>query len=48
MDDEKEQLEYIKEQIDLNQIFDLLITLGADPIMKSNYIICRTICHARV
>ena len=43
--DEKEKLEQIKEQLTIEQIFDLLMTLGADPIMKNDYIICRTICH---
>ena len=43
--DEKEKLENIKEQISIEQMFDLLITLGADPVIKNDFIICRTICH---
>lgn len=44
--DDKEKLEQIKEQITLDQMFDLLITLGADPVIKSDFIMCRTICHS--
>ena len=43
--DDKEKLEQIKEQLNIEQIFDLLMTLGADPVMKGDYIMCRTICH---
>ena len=43
--DNKEQLEHIKEQISIDQIFDILMTLGADPVMKGDLIMCRTICH---
>ena len=43
--DNKEQLEKIKEQIGLEQMFDLLLTLGADPVLREDYIVCRTICH---
>lgn len=43
--DDKEKLEQIKEQITLDQMFDLLITLGADPVIKGDFIMCRTICH---
>ena len=43
--DEKEKLEHIKEQIGVEQMFDLLLTLGADPIIKGDFIMCRTICH---
>ena len=43
--DDKEKLEQVKEQITLDQMFDLLITLGADPVIKGDFIMCRTICH---
>lgn len=42
---EKERLEHIKEQIGIEQIFDLLMTLGADPVQHGDFIMCRTICH---
>lgn len=35
----------IKESISLEQVFDLLNDLGADPIYVPTGIICRTICH---
>lgn len=43
--DEKERLENIKNNLSIDQIADLLMTLGADPIVKGELIICRTICH---
>lgn len=43
--DEKERLENIKNNLSIDQIADLLMTLGADPIIKGELIICRTICH---
>ena len=43
--DDKERLEQIKEQISVEQMFDLLMTLGADPVIKGDFIMCRTICH---
>ena len=42
---EKEKLESIKNNLTINQIADLLLTLGADPITKNDFIMCRTICH---
>ena len=43
--DDKEQLEQIKNNLSIDQIFDLLISLGADPVLKDDIIMCRTICH---
>ena len=43
--DEKEQLEQIKNNLTIDQVFDLLISLGADPVLKDDLIMCRTICH---
>lgn len=45
MNENKEQLENIKNNLTIEQITDLLATLGADPILKEDFIICRTICH---
>lgn len=38
-------LEQIKEKISFEQMFELLCSLGAEPIQKGDIIICRTICH---
>lgn len=35
----------IKESLTIEQVFDLLVDLGAEPQMLNNYIICQTICH---
>lgn len=35
----------LKEELTLEQIYDLLTELGAEPILKDNCIICKTICH---
>ena len=43
--DDKERLEEIKNNLSIEQIFDLLLTLGADPIQHGDLIVCRTICH---
>ena len=43
--DEKERLEEIKNNLSIEQVADLLMTLGADPAVKGDLIICRTICH---
>ena len=43
--DEKEKLENIKNNLTIEQITDLLLTLGADPVQKGDLIIARTICH---
>ena len=45
MDENKDRLEEIKNNLTIEQINDLLLTLGADPVMKNDLIICRTICH---
>ena len=45
MDERKEQLETIKNNLTIEQIGDLLFTLDANPIIKNDYIISRTICH---
>ena len=37
--------EELKKELTLEQIYDLLTELGAEPIFKDNYIICKTICH---
>jgi hypothetical protein len=43
--DSKEQLEQIKNDLTVEQIFDLLMTLGADPVQHGDMIMARTICH---
>ena len=43
--DEKERLEEIKNNISIEQINELLLTLGADPVLKGDLLYCRTICH---
>ena len=43
--DDKERLEEIKNSLSIDQVADLLMTLGADPVTKGELIICRTICH---
>ena len=35
----------IKNSLTLEQVYDLLTELGAEPILKDNCIICKTICH---
>ena len=45
MDENKERLEQIKNNLTIEQIFDLLLTLGADPVQHGELIIARTICH---
>ena len=43
---QKEYLENIKNDLTLDQIYQLLIDLGGEPqIINSSYIISRTICH---
>ena len=37
--------EELKKELTLEQVYDLLTELGAEPILKDNYIICKTICH---
>jgi len=37
--------EELKKELTLEQIYDLLTELGAEPIFKDNCIICKTICH---
>lgn len=43
--DEKEQLENIKNSLTIDQIEDLLSSLGGEPYRQNNIIISRTICH---
>ena len=43
--DEKERLEEIKNNLSIDQVTDLLLSIGADPVQKGDIIICRTICH---
>ena len=43
--DEKEQLEEIKNNLSLDQIEDLLTSLGGEPYRQNEIIISRTICH---
>ena len=45
MKNEKEFSENIKNNLSIDQIKDLLLSLGADPVVKNNLIMCRTICH---
>ncbi|HBP43998.1 MAG TPA: hypothetical protein DD621_04995 [Clostridiales bacterium] len=35
----------VKEQIELDDVFNLLDYFGAEPQMYTDYIICRTVCH---
>ena len=42
---DKERLEEIKNSLTIDQITDLLMTFGADPVQKNDLIMCRTICH---
>ena len=37
--------EELKKELTLEQVYDLLTELGAEPILKDNCIICKTICH---
>jgi hypothetical protein len=41
----KELSEKIKNDLDINQVFDLLFSFGGDPVIQNNMIISRTICH---
>lgn len=43
--DLKEYSENIKMQLSLDNIFDLLMSLGADPIKQNGLLTARTICH---
>ena len=43
---QKEYLENIKNDLTLDQVYQLLVDLGGEPqIINSSYIILRTICH---
>lgn len=35
----------LKENLSIEEVFDLVSELGAEPILKDNCIICKTICH---
>lgn len=35
----------LKNSLTIEQVFDLVVDLGGEPIMKENYFISRTICH---
>jgi hypothetical protein len=35
----------VKDILSINDIFDLLSDLGADPVKKGNQLFCRTVCH---
>lgn len=39
------ELDKIKEQVSTKQIFELLYSLGAEPVQRDGIIICRTVCH---
>jgi hypothetical protein len=43
--DDKEKLEEIKNNLTIEQIMDLLLSIGADPVQHGDLITCRTICH---
>ena len=47
MDNLKEWSENIKNSLTIEQIKDLLYSLGGDPVLKGDLIIARTICHRR-
>lgn len=38
----------IKEQLTIDQVFDLVNEFHAEPILKGNMIVCKTICHHRL
>ena len=35
----------LKENLSIEEVFDLVSELGGEPILKDNCIICKTICH---
>ncbi len=39
------ELDEIKQKISTEQIFELLYSLGAEPVQRDGIIICRTVCH---
>ena len=41
----KEYSETIKNELTLEEIYNLLASFGADPVMQNGIIMCRTICH---
>ena len=41
----KEYLEKIKNNLTIDQIYELLAELGGEPDIRGNYIVSRTICH---
>ena len=41
----KEETEQIKNNLSIEQIYNLLLSLGGNPILKENIIISQTICH---
>lgn len=41
----KEETERIKNNLSIEQIYNLLLSLGGNPILKENIIISQTICH---
>ena len=41
----KEQTDQIKNNLSINQIYELLTSLGGNPILKENLIVSQTICH---
>ena len=44
-EDKKEWLEDFKNNLAIEQIEELLLSLSAEPIRRGDYIMCRTICH---
>ena len=45
MDERKKYLEKIKNDLTIEQIYELLAELGGEPDIRGNYIVSRTICH---
>ena len=45
MNNKKNILEEIKNNLTINQIYDILFSLGGNPIIKEEIIISQTICH---
>ena len=45
MENIKEWSENIKNELTIEQVYDLLMSYGGDPVIKGGLIISRTICH---
>lgn len=45
MEYQKEQLEEIKNNLTIEQVYDLVAELGGEPRMEGNYFVAQTLCH---